>query len=115
MDLENLIVLILGICTIIGYSLVSYYYKQKYPEREFNYKLAFVVYLLGILYIIGAITDFIGVAVLLTLVIFLVFQLFDKKTYPEGYHKSQSSNIWFKIFAIYFIFMILVILGIAFL
>ena len=109
MEIINLIFLIWGVLLlIIGTSLVILHYKRKYPEKELNYKWSFNTFLVGILSIIGVITDALGVILLLGVMFGIFFRWYAVKKYPEKYN-SLSFSIWEKIFFISIIFMILII------
>lgn len=108
MEIINLIFLIFGVFLIIlGTSLVILHYKRKYPEKELTYKWSFNTFLVGILCIIGVITDTLGVILLLG-VIFGIFTRYAVKKYLAKYN-FLSFSIWEIVFFISIILMVLII------
>ena len=87
MDIISIFFLISGIFFIIMLSLGLYIDKRNHPERESDYVSIFVMYLTGILYILGAVTCYIGIIVFLTIIMLLIFSRFY---YKKKYHYSDS-------------------------
>lgn len=127
MNILSIIFLIFGIFIIIGCSLALRSDKRKYPERKPDYMLAFMAYFLGILCILGAITGYIKIILLLgTILGIIFFHLYFKKKYPysnsdikknipEKYEKAFNITIWLnKIVNISFVFLILIIFATLF-
>ncbi len=72
------------------------------------------LYLLGILFIFGGITDYIKYIFALTPIFGILFSLYLSKKYPDQY-RPLSFNIWDKIFVIFvIIFIIGIFLAITF-
>ena len=64
-------------------SLVLHKDKIKHPERKPDYLFVFMIYLAGVLYILGAVTGYIGIVVFLTTMMLLIFtRFYVKKKYP---------------------------------
>lgn len=101
----NAIFLITGIFMIIGYTSLAIYYRIKYPEKEWNYKYASIFYLFGIIFIIGAITDYIRVILPLIIVFCGFYILYAEKKYPEGY---KFLNFRTKISLIFLMFILII-------
>ena len=80
MDIFTIGSLIFGIFVIIGGIYALYYEKRKCPERKTGYILVFVIYLLGILLIVGAITGY-NVIGLACIFLIIFFHLYYKKKY----------------------------------
>ena len=97
--------LILGIFFIIMTSLGLHKDKRKHPERESDYVSVFVMYLVGILYILGAVTGYIGIIIFLTTIMLLIFtRSYFKKKYsysdsdikekiPKKYEKTFNVTV----------------------
>ena len=93
MDIISLIFLILGIFFIIMISLGLHKDKMKHPERKSDYVSVFMIYLVGILYILGAVTGYIWIIVFLTTIMLLIFTRF----YFEKKYSYSDSDIKEKI------------------
>lgn len=90
---------------IIGYTSIAIYYKIKYPEKKWKYKYAPLFYLFGILFIIGAITDYIRVIIPLIIVFSGSYVLYAEKKYPEMY---KFLNFRTKISLIFLMFILII-------
>lgn len=87
MSIFSLSFLILGIIFIILPTYALLEYKRKFPERKIENKSAFLMYPVGILYILGSITGYIWIIVpliIITLPIFSRLYIYYKKKYPSS-------------------------------
>ncbi len=100
MSILSIPFLIIGIIIIIlaSYVSVKLFYNNKPNYAKLQMISIFLMYILGILYILGAITNYIGLVLILTLIIVIIFgsyrewkypsyELYVKKEYPKYYEK----------------------------
>ena len=85
MNIFSLTFLILGIISIILPSWALLDYKRKFPGRKIENKEAFVMYPVGILYILGSITGYLIIALLTIIALFIYIRL-------DNYHKKKDSS-----------------------
>ena len=98
----NLLFLVFGVILIAGTGLIILIYKIKHPEEDLNYKTSVILCLLGLLFIIGAITGYTGLIIMTMSIFIILFRWYGEKKYPEKYH-YLSLGIWDKIFFVWFI------------
>ena len=110
MDVISIIFLILGIFFIIMISLGLHKDKKEHPERKVDYVFVFIIYLVGVLYILGAFTGYIGIIVFLTTIILPIFiHFYVKKKYPYS-----DSNMKEKIPKNYMFVLMIYLVGILY-
>jgi uncharacterized membrane protein YphA (DoxX/SURF4 family) len=111
MEIINTIFLIIGIFEISIITLLNFHYKRKCPEKELDYISDLITYLMGILLIIGAITDSIWFMLLFVLLLAFLDRIHRSKKYPEKY---KPISIWEKLSFVWVILLISTFLYIAF-
>ncbi|MCZ3365439.1 MULTISPECIES: hypothetical protein [Methanobacterium] len=90
MSIFSLSFLILGIIFIILPSFALLEYKRKFPERKLENKSAFLMYPVGILYILGSITGYIWIIFPLTMIALLISLRLDIYYHKKKYSSSDS-------------------------
>ena len=90
MSIFSLSFLILGIIFIFLPSFALLEYKRKFPERKIKNKSTFLMYPVGILYILGSITGYIWIIFPLTMIALLISLCLDIYYHKKKYSSSDS-------------------------
>ncbi len=114
MEIIDIIFLIVGILIIIGNSLLIFRCKQKYPAEKLDYTSYLLIYFIGIIIVIGAITGLMRLLALLMLISGFIFRIYLSKKDPEKYKEYYSFSIWEKLWGVWIIFFISVIFIVTF-
>ena len=100
MDIISIIFLILGIFFIFlaSYFYIKVFYHNKPEYARLQYITIFMVYIIGILNVLCAIIDHVGVAILLMLIMVTLFPLYRKRKFPsyESDVKERYPEIYAK-------------------
>ena len=94
MEIGSIFFLILGIFFII-FSILVYNHFRHHPKKVGSMIFVLFPFILGIIFIIGAITGHIGLVLLLSFVIFIVINIYSKYVsfkYPE-IKKNREKNM----------------------
>jgi hypothetical protein len=79
-----------------------------------DYSSSLLIYFIGIIIVICAIANLIGLLALLMLISGFIYQIYLSKKDPEKYKKYYSFSIWEKLFFVWVILFISVIFIITF-